>query len=194
MTKLIAAAMLLAAGFTANATGTPAEDRVTIAVENQKAVVMQLNDLEEGTTISLKDENGRVLFTDQAEAGDYGKVFNLKALGEGELTLEIESASRLEILPIEMTASAATIMASDEMVVDKPVVKLTKEHAKVYFGAKTGAVKVTLFDSNDDIVYRHSLNGGTNKKSYDLSKLSAGTYKFQFKTGLRTFYHYITLK
>jgi hypothetical protein len=192
ITKVIAAIILLTVGIGLNA-GTGAKEKsVKVSVENQKAVILQLNNLTNGTEISLKTEAGAVLFTDQVTEAAYAKVFNLKSLEEGNIYLEIESDEQLEILPIKVTDTSAYLEKSAEIVIEKAIIKVNGDMAKVFFGQNAGGTKVTLFDAANDIVYRHTAEGGM--KTYDLSDLSAGTYRFQFKSGGKTFYKSVTVQ
>ena len=190
--KIAAAILLLAAGTTLNATTGNAEKSVKVSTENSKAVVLQLNNLSVGTEISLIDEAGKVLFKDEADNAEYAKVFNLNSLEEGEIYLEIESDEQLEVLTIKVTDTEAYLKKSAETLIEKPILKVNGDMAKVYFG-NSDETKVTLFDANQDIAYRHATKGG-GARSYDLSDLPAGRYTFQFKTGDRTFYESITVK
>ena len=187
----IAAAFMLLAGTSLNATTGP-ED-VTVSTENSKAVILKLNNLEAGTDISLKDKEGVVLFQDEAENASYNKVLNLKQLESGELYLEIESDEQLEVLTIQVTDTEAYLKQSAEILIEKPIMRVNGDMAKVFFGQNEGSTKVTIFDQNGDIAFRHNAeNGGM--KSYDLSKLGRGSYNFEFKTGDRTFYQSVSVK
>lgn len=193
ITKLMAAAMLLTASFSANATDNASERSLKVSAKNSKAVVLQLGSLPAGTNITIWNTEGELLFRDNTNDSEYAKVFNLKSLEEGEIYLEIESAGQLEILPIEVTSSSAKIKRSAEVIIEKPVVKQSEGAAKVYFGQNNTDMKVTLFDASNDIVYRHTVADGTGSKTYDLSKLEDGAYKFQFSANGRTFFHTVIL-
>ncbi|GAB5524895.1 MAG: hypothetical protein Roseis2KO_27670 [Roseivirga sp.] len=189
----MAAAIILVASFSANATNANSERSLKVSAKNSKAVVLQLGDLPAGTSITIWTSEGELLFRDNTNDAEYAKVFNLKSLEQGEIYLEIESAGQLEILPIEVTASSAQIKRSAETIIEKPVVKQSEGSAKVYFGQNSADMKVTLFDQQHDIVYRHNVADGTGSKTYDLSKLENGTYKFQFSARGRTFFHTVIL-
>lgn len=191
--KLMAAAMLFAAPI-ANATETDSERTVKVSKQNQKAVILQLDDLDAGTSISLRTEDGKILFSDRTNEASYGKVFNLKTMEEGEIYLEIESEGQIEILPIEVKAESAYIKKSEETVIEKPVVKMNGDQAKVFFGQHGEDIKVTLFDAYGDIAYRHKVKEGSASKTYDLSKLADGQYQFHFHASGRSFSHTIILK
>lgn len=192
ITKAVAAIVLLASGFIASAN--ESEREVSLTTENQKAVVLKMNNIKEGTQISLRDENGKLLFQDKAEASQYGKVFNLSLLKKGELQLEIENNETLELMSIEVTENSASLKTGSEKIFQKPIVKHTDDLMKIYFGKGHSDMKVKLIDQYGTIAFRDNVNSKESSfKRYDISKLSSGRYNIQFTADGRSFYHTITL-
>ncbi|MBO3700597.1 hypothetical protein [Roseivirga sp. E12] len=190
ITKAVAAIVLLASGFLVSAN--ESEREISLSTENQKAVVLKMNNIKAGTQISLRDENGKLLFEDKADANQYGKVFNLSLLEKGQLQLEIENEETLEIMAIEVTESSASIMAGSEKVFQKPIVKHNGESMKIYFGEGESGMKITVLDQYGDVAFKDKVEAGSALKRYDVSKLS-GKYNIQFTADGRSFYHTITL-
>ena len=194
ITKAVAAIVLLASGFLASANESGRE--ISLSTENQKAVVLNMNNIKVGTHISLRDKHGKLLFEDIADANQYGKVFNLSLLEKGELQLEIENDETLEIMSIELTASSATIKAGSDQLFQKPIVKHSGESMKIYFGESEDGMKITVLDQYGDVAFKDKVEAGDGDgslKRYDVSKLSSGKYNIQFTANGRSFYHTITL-
>lgn len=193
ITKTLMAIALLAAGFVANANEN--EREIELTTVKQKAVVLQMQNIQEGTKISLRSESGELLFEDEAESNEYGKVFNLQQMEAGNLTLEVENSESLEILPIEVTATSAEMNKAASIKISKPLVKHNEESLKVYLGKNCLDMQVTIFDQYDDVVHRSEIEkGGAKVQRYDISDLSDGNYKIQFTADGRSFYHTITLQ
>ncbi len=193
ITKTLLAIALLAAGFVANANEN--EREIELTTVKQKAVVLQMQNIQEGTKISLRSESGELLFEDEAESNEYGKVFNLQQMEAGNLTLEVENSESLEILPIEVTATSAEMNKAASIKISKPLVKHNAESLKVYLGKNCLDMQVTIFDQYDDVVHRSEIEkGGAKVQRYDISDLSDGNYKIQFTADGRSFYHTITLQ
>ena len=193
ITKTLLAIALLAAGFVANANEN--EREIELTTVKQKAVVLQMQNIQEGTKISLRSESGELLFEDEAESNEYGKVFNLQQMEAGNLTLEVENSESLEILPIEVTATSAEMNKAASIKISKPLVKHNEESLKVYLGKNCLDMQVTIFDQYDDVVHRSEIEkGGAKVQRYDISDLSDGNYKIQFTADGRSFYHTITLQ
>lgn len=192
ITKAVAAIVLLASGFLASAN--ESEREISLSTENQKAVVLKMNNIKAGTQISLRDENGKLLFEDKADANQYGKVFNLSLLEKGQLQLEIENEETLEIMSIEVTESAASIKKGSEQVFNKPIVKHNGDQMKIYFGESQSGMKITVLDQYGDVAFKDRVKSSDSSlKRYDVSKLSSGKYNIQFTADGRSFYHTITL-
>lgn len=191
ITKTVAAIVLLASGFLASAN--ESEREISLSTENQKAVVLKMNNIKAGTQISLRDDNGKLLFEDKADANQYGKVFNLSLLEKGELQLEIENGETLEVMSILVTDSSASIEEGSEKVFHKPIVKHNGESMKIYFGASSN-MKITVLDQFGDVAFKDNIKeDASSLKRYDVSKLSSGKYNIQFTADGRSFYHTITL-
>lgn len=192
ITKAVAAIVLLASGFMASAN--ESEREISLSTENQKAVVLRMNNIKEGTQISLIDQSGKLLFEDRADANQYGKVFNLSLLEKGELQLEIENGETLETMSILVTDSSASIEQGSEKVFHKPIVKHSGESMKIYFGESAANMKITVLDQYGDVAFKDNIKeGASSLKRYDVSKLSSGKYNIQFTADGRSFYHTITL-
>ena len=194
ITKVLAVAMMITASFAAQATNSKTERNLKVSAQSQKAVVLQLANLSGDTEISMYDQDGKLLFQDSAEGEAYAKTFDLRSIEAGEVYLEIENDERLEILPIAVTDNKAQIKRSAEQIIEKPIVKMNGDMAKVFFGDNESEVRVTLYDNAQDIAFRETVDGETASKTYDMSKLAEGAYKMQFSANGRTFYHTIILK
>lgn len=192
LTKTVAAMILLASGFLASANDSKRE--VSLTTKNQKAVILKMNNIKEGTQISLLGADGKVLFQDKAGENEYGKVFNLSKLEKGELQLEIENEETLEVMSIEVTEDAAWIQSGSEQVIQKPIVKHNGEGMKIYFGEGHASMKIAVFDQQGSVAFRDNVKSEDGSlKRYDISKLSSGQYNIQFTADGRSFYHTITL-
>ena len=191
--KNIAAAFMMLAASSLSANNSNSEKSVKVSTENSKAVVLQLNNLSAGTSISIVGQNGETLFQDKAEHARYAKVFNLQQMQIGEVYLEIENDEQLEILTIQVTDTQAYLEKAAEATIQKPILKMNGDQAKVFFGNNEGKVRVTIMDANGEIAYRQSAESGS-ASTYDLSDLPAGSYTFQFNTGDRTFYQVVSIK
>lgn len=189
--KVIAILLLMVLGMSAEA-NIP-ERVVTISIENNKAVVLYMKNLVGNTGITLIDGNGNAIFSEQTSEGFYGKVLNLSSIDKGIYQLEIENSDRLEVMTVEVLNNSASIIKKEVLAI-KPIVKLYKNLAKVYFAGSGEEVEITLFNSSGTVQYKGQYSDkDASAKKFDLSDLDEGTYKFKFRINNRNFYHTIVL-
>lgn len=192
ITKVLMAIMVMAISTTAQAKEN--EREISLTTVKQKAVVLKLNNVSEGTSIRLMNEKGATLFSDKAEYEKYGKVFNLEKLDKGNLILEVEDNETVQLLPITVTESTASMEYKAQKTYIKPIVKTKNGEMKVFLRAGHQRYTMRILDNFDDLVFREEVKdtlGGM--KRYDVSKLPSGKYKLQFTADGRSFYHTITL-
>jgi hypothetical protein len=169
------------------------ERKVSISVENNKAVVLYMKNLVGKTGIALIDSEGNTVFSDQTSKDFYGKVLNLESMSAGDYTLEIDNAEKLEIMTVAVTSTSASIVEK-EVAIMKPLVKMSKETAKVFFAGTGQEVEISLYNNNGVIQYNgEHLDKEISSKKFDLSDLDEGTYRFKFRINNRNFYHTIVL-
>uniref|UniRef100_UPI0040482A04 hypothetical protein n=1 Tax=Roseivirga sp. TaxID=1964215 RepID=UPI0040482A04 len=189
--KVTLVLLLMVLGMSAKA-GKP-EREVSISVENNKAVVLYMKNLVGKTGIALIDSDGNTVFSDQTSKDFYGKILNLESIKEGDYILEIDNAEKLEVMTVAVTTNSASIKEKEVLVV-KPLVRMSDETAKVFFAGTGEEVEISLYNSNGVIQYKgEHLDKEISSKKFDLSDLEEGTYRFKFRINNRNFYHTIVL-
>lgn len=184
--------MFMTIGLTAQAREN--EREISLTTVKQKAVVLKLDNVNEGTSIRLLNEKGQVLFSDETKFGKYGKVFNLEKLERGKLVLEVEDQETVQLLPITVTEQSASMELENQTTYIKPIVRVQNGEMKVFLRAGHQPFVMRMLDNFNDMVYRQTVKdtlGGM--KRYDVSKLPSGKYNIQFTADGRSFYHTITL-
>lgn len=190
---MIAAIMLFASGFVANANEN--EREIRLKTENSKTVVLEMNNVKAGTNISLWSEEGKLLYQDEAKSNSYARVFNLSQWEEGNLTLELENEESLEILPIAVNKSNAELKSNAEITYAKPALKMSGKSMKVFLSQGHNCYQMSITDANGNEVFQERIaQQESGLKRYDVSKLSQGKYNIQFTADGRSFYHTIMIK
>lgn len=193
ITKIVAAIILLASGFAATANEKDRE--ITLKSENSKSVVLQMNNVKIGSEISLWNESGKLLYKDQVSDNSYSKVFNLNQLEKGELTLEVESAESLEVLPISVSEESAQFIKSEEKFYAKPVVRVADEMMRIFLRDDHSGYDTVIKDQLGQSVYKNKIDESQKGlQRYNVSKLSKGKYEIQFTADGRSFYHTIIIE
>ncbi|MFT6213836.1 MAG: hypothetical protein ACJAS3_000223 [Roseivirga sp.] len=189
--KAVAIIVLMVLGMSVEA-NTP-ERVVSISIDNNKTMVLYMKNLVGETGITLMDEKGHQLFSELTNSGDYGKALNLSSINKGIYQLEIDSPDRLEMMTVEVTNNAATIIKKETLAI-KPVLRMSEGTARVYFAGSGEEVEITLFNSNGNIQYKgQHFDNESSAKKFDLSDLEEGAYQLKFRINKRSFYHTIVL-
>ncbi|MGK0253341.1 MAG: hypothetical protein ACI9OE_000809 [Mariniflexile sp.] len=163
---------------------------------------LTLNDVKQGNLLSIKDENGVIVYKELIEkSGMYTKEFDLTTLPDGAYNFELDKDLEINTIPFTVNSNEVTFNKELEKTIFKPyarvkgdVVYVTKlalneEPLKVY-------IYFTSFDgfsSESELTYSEDIqNTKLINRVYKLASLDKGNYKIVFKTDGRVFTKQIT--
>jgi len=148
------------------------------------------------TQVQLKNENGIVLHRLVLHNNEIvNKRFDLTSLPAGNYDLEVENETSFTTTPIEVSASAAFVLDADQVMIIKPVVRQNGDLLDIIMPSEDStSVSVTIFDSNLNPVYKETVNGNTEMRRYDLSKLGKGGYRIKMRAQGKEFIQFVALK
>jgi len=148
------------------------------------------------TQVQLKDENGLVLHKVVLNNNEkVNKRFDLTSLPAGNYDLEVENETSFTTTPIEVTASAAYVLDADQVMIIKPVVRQNGDLLDIILPSEDSAsVSVTIFDNNLKPVFKETVEGTTELRRYDLSKLGKGGYRIKMRAQGKEFIQFVALK
>ncbi len=191
ITRTLIAMLLMAITVTANAN----ERSISLKKEDSNSVVLQMDNVEEGTVISIKNKKGKLLFKDKAKRSQYIRKIKLNTLESGQLSLELENDASLEVLPIEVSNSFAEIKKNQSEVYVKPIVRVQQEQLQLFLRADHQGYYIKMTDRFGDTVYREEISTEDHGlKRYDVSNLPRGRYNIKFKAAGRSFNQSIYIK
>jgi hypothetical protein len=163
---------------------------------------LTLNDVKQGNLLSIKDENGIIVYKELIEkSGMYTKEFDLTTLPDGAYIFELDKDLEINTIPFTVNSNEVTFKKELEKTIFKPyarvkgdVVYVTKlalneEPLKVdiYFTSFDG------FSSKSELTYSENIqNTKLINRVYRLASLDKGNYKIVFKTDGRVFTKQIT--
>lgn len=148
------------------------------------------------TQVQLRDENGLILHQMVSDNNEkVAKRFDLNALPAGNYAIEIENETSFSTTPVKVTALEATVNSADQVVIVKPVVRQNGDVLDVIMPSEdTTMVSVIIYDSNLVPVYKETVDGTTELRRYDLSKLSKGAYRIKMRAQGKDFIQFVALK
>jgi hypothetical protein len=163
---------------------------------------LTLTDVKQGNLLSIKDENGIVLYKELIEkSGMYSKEFDLTTLPDGAYIFELDKDLEINTIPFSVNSNEVTFKKELEKTIFKPYARvkgdvvyvtklaLNKEPFKV-------SIYFTSFDglySESELMYSENIqNTKLINRVYRLASLDKGNYKIVFKTDGRVFTEDIT--
>ena len=184
--------MVAAVGF---ANGNKPE--VNVKALGAKVVSVQAQGLGNSETkVQIKNENGVILHQLVADNSDkYVKRLDLTALPEGNYTLELENETSFTATPIKLEAEVAKVMSQDQIMIIKPVVRQNGNMLDLIMTGDTAtSVDVTIYDGNLKPVFKETVDGSTELRRYDLSRLGNGGYRIKLNARGKEFIQFVALR
>lgn len=169
-----------------------ANDTAPTIKENEKKVIkIHFDNVAQGSTLVIKDENGLVLYNEAIDQnGDYSKGFDLTTLPNGKYVFELNSELRLVVKPFMVASSEVVFDDKSEESIYKPIVR-TKDN--MVYVSRTAMEQTSLsykiyYADNYDLVHKGEFEDKEAvKKVYDFSTAKKGNYVFVFESNGREF-------
>ena len=168
---------------------------ITIKNDAEKTS-LTLTDVKQGDLLSLKDENGIVLYKESIKkTGNYTKGFDLTELPNGTYLFELDKDVEISTIPFTVIAGAVTFNKADEKAFYKPVTRLVGDLLYVTkLSLDEAPLKIDIYydSSNDGNFYApvHSETIENTKiieRVYKLTNLEHGDFEIVYQSGGRTF-------
>jgi len=169
-----------------------ASDVISVKIENSSTLNVSLSKISKGQKLYLKNYSGKVLFNIALEsASSYQKYFDFNYVQDGIYFVETESEFEIKITPILKTSKGIALIEQSEVTIFKPDVRITDKMVKVMFTkVEETALQVSLQDDNGVQLFEEKFEETRQavfKRTYNFSKVPAGTYFFNFTVGDRKF-------
>ena len=159
--------------------------------ENDDATNVTLNNVTEGSVLSIKDVDGLILYKETIQvSGDYSKKFDLTSLPDGNYIFELDKDFEIKSIPFNVKRNIVDLNIENKSVVFKPAMVFENgmlRIQKTILNSENG-LNIKIYFENGDLV--HSENFNNEKlinKTYDFSKSLKGKYKVLLSTEDRTF-------
>lgn len=180
MKNLIKKSLLIVAVLTTMVmTGTELENSVNLKLIDAKLVNLTLQNSDGDLQVSIRDNQGHVLYSENFQGIDFSKKYDLTTLPQGEYFFEIEGQTKIKMMPFKVSLKSVEFENKIETVFLKPTVRRNEDLlfiSKVSF--KNEPLTIILYDENSTVLYKEELTGNvTLGKTLNLAKLNYGYYK-----------------
>ncbi|GGZ75634.1 hypothetical protein [Algibacter mikhailovii] len=157
-----------------------ADEAKILVDKGSKKTALILNDVKKGNQISIKDENGIILYSELVETtGTYKKGFDLEALPDGNYFFLVEKDLEYNTIPFSVEGSKVVFNKEKEAKFFKPFTR--KENDMVYitkFSPKNETVSISIYaDHNNGLQLRHTEKIVDEQVLERAYKLEKGNYK-----------------
>jgi hypothetical protein len=171
------------------------EPLIKLEETGKQGLYLYMDSLNGLAKLSIFDENGYKLFNEKVNKRfDFNQVFDLSKLPEGQYAFEIESGNLIKRYSFEIVKNGVEISPECKSIY-KPVIMQKNENLDIsILNIEGGDVNVALYAPNGKRLVNDKVSGIQSVgKRYDLSKLTAGTYRIVISRDNRTFTELITL-
>ena len=165
-----------------------ANKNTAVKIVDGKKVRIEFESVKKGHTLSVKDKNGTVIYSQEIEnSGTYSKVLDLSKLEKGNYTTELEKDFEIVIKPF--TVLDGQVSFDEEKTIFKPVIR-TEDNlvliSKLAFDKQP--LKIAIY-YNDEVIFSETVKDEKNllKRVYKLSKEEKGDYKVVINSNNRSY-------
>ena len=158
-----------------------------VKIENADSKAFTLH-LESGTAhktwVQIKDENGYIMFEEQAEATDkFARKYVLAQLPIGMYTVHVVNDFTERVQPVTLTDSSLLINPAEMQLFFKPVITFEDDKVDVYLPVPKETVTIQLMDKHNNVLMTEQLEKGSSvQRRYNLTQLSRGDYRLKVAT------------
>ncbi|WP_147677725.1 hypothetical protein [Algibacter pacificus] len=157
---------------------------------------LTLTDVKQGNLLSLKDENGIILYKEFIQkSGNYTKGFDLTELPNGTYSFEVDKDVEISTIPFTVIEGAVTFNKEDEKTIYKPVTRVVGDLLYVTkLSLDKAPLKIDIYyDSISDGSFYEPVHSETIENTkviervYKLTNLEHGNFEVVYQTEGRTF-------
>ncbi len=181
--NLLFVLMMLLAGFV------NAADNLDLKVNDQQNLIVELEEIEDGTILSLMDTEGEILFKNRFfEERSYKKVLDLASLPEGVYMLKLDKKYSLSTSIIHKKGEEIIIDKNAYEFVFKPSFEVSGDEV-AFFLANPASKKVIveILDKDGKLVGSTTSREYVIKRILDFSNVNSGEYFVKVKIGKEKF-------
>ncbi len=157
---------------------------------------LTLTDVKQGNLLSIKDENGIVLYKEFIQkSGSYTKGFDLTELPNGSYLFEIDKDVEINTIPFTVDADVVTFAKGEEKIIYKPVTRVVGDLLYVTkLSLDEAPLNIEIFFESDssngvlETIHSEKVeNSKVIERIYKLEGLSLGKFEVVCRTDGRTF-------
>lgn len=164
-----------------------------IRVKEKEILLVQLEDIQKGSFLFLKDSTGEILFRNNLEDGTYETTFDFEVIPVGVYFLTFDNGQLLRTTTIEKTSAGLEVKKKPE-VVFKPCFKVEGNNVMVFLtNINEDITFLKVYDTRGNLVGETRDKNNTFTRTLDFSAMPSGEYIISLRTGDNVFEHKVNL-
>ncbi len=156
---------------------------------NAKTIVVNLNNWKQSNiTVTIKDEDGSIMFSEKIEKPQANRQYNLSKMNDGEYSISIENKQKVALQKVKIRKGEILVDAFIEETF-KPIF-LTYGNVwaiQALSLAKNAVVKI--YDEDNNIVFSEKIDKPVVERKYNVAKLPAGNYEMVYSINGHVYTH-----
>lgn len=168
---------------------------IKIKLIESKLIQLTMDETIKNVEVSVKDSKGEIVYTKKSENFNISKKYDLNNLPSGSYFMEIESSTKIKIIPFNVLSKSIELNEEKENVYYKPIVR--KEGANVFISKlalNNEDLEIILYDVDSAVLFTEKLEGNAIlERKLNLMNLKSGNYNLILRSGSKTFYEAIKL-
>jgi hypothetical protein len=164
------------------------ESNNSLNIRDGKRVKIAFKTVKKGHTLSIKNENGVVMHSQEIKnSGSYAQLFDLSRLEKGNYTTELEKDFKIVIKYFSVLDGQ--VFFKNEKIIFKPVIRIKENLILISrMNFQKEPLKITLY-YNDEIILSEEVEGADDilNRVYRVSKKIKGDYKVIVNTNKRAY-------
>lgn len=155
-----------------------------------KTIRLSASLLQQFSKMTIVDGLGVVLYTKTLDnSSEIGKQINFSKLPAGDYFLEMDSAIKQVIIPLQVSEQEAVLKFESKTEFYKPFVKLSGTSLLLMnFNPEKSPVTVSIYDELGQLLFEETVTDSIElKRSYNFSKVKSGSYSLQVQKNGKVF-------
>lgn len=163
-------------------------------IEN-KLIQLTLSGDSDVFEISVRDNYGVLLHKENLQSDNNSKKYDLANLPNGNYFMEIESSTKIKVIPFKVSAKSVVLKNDDEIIHFKPTIRKTEDIVYVSMLALNNEkLEVLLYDMNNNLLYSETLQDKEIiERKLNLMNLKSGSYSMILRSNGKAFYETIKI-
>lgn len=171
------------------------DPNIKIKLIESKLVQLTMKGSIKMVEVSVKDKNCETIYHEKSDNFNLSKKYDLKNLPIGDYFMEIESLTKIKVVPFKVLSNSINLIEDDEVTYYKPIVK--KEGTDLFISKlnlNNENLEIVLYDADSNILFTEKLEGNAIlERKLNLMNLNSGHYNLVLRGSGKTFYETIKL-